>query len=203
MVASGIVPNLDILQLPGKALYVRPGAKQTPSIRPHISGKSRKFNPKAVSGGHGGLTQLGLEEAHNHGLNTGNTSVVDKVWVYDPSDDRFDPAKSLNAGAAYYAEGRDGAELSVFQHFQDEVPEDQYDKFGLAIYNLGSGTVSRAHECARNAGKTDATWEDLIEGGLDSFLCKGMRENWNPTVKYKEGTEYVSQILQRAATGPA
>jgi len=30
-----------------------------------------------------------------------------------------------------------------------------------------------------------------------------MRENWNPTVKYKEGTEYVSQILQRAATGPA
>jgi hypothetical protein len=42
MVASGIVPNLDILQLPGKALYVRPGAKQTPSIRPHISGKSQK-----------------------------------------------------------------------------------------------------------------------------------------------------------------
>ena len=44
MVASGIVPNLDILQLPGKALYVRPGAKQTPSIRPHISGKSRFLN---------------------------------------------------------------------------------------------------------------------------------------------------------------
>ena len=175
----------------------------SPILLKSMVAQESKFNPKAVSGGHGGLTQLGLEEAHNHGLNTGNTSVVDKVWVYDPSDDRFDPAKSLNAGAAYYAEGRDGAELSVFQHFQDEVPEDQYDKFGLAIYNLGSGTVSRAHECARNAGKTDATWEDLIEGGLDSFLCKGMRENWNPTVKYKEGTEYVSQILQRAATGPA
>jgi len=46
MVASGIVPNLDILQLPGKALYVRPGAKQTPSIRPHISGKIHKYNAR-------------------------------------------------------------------------------------------------------------------------------------------------------------
>jgi|GEM_PF-5991552 len=160
-----------------------------------------KFKPKAISGGHAGLTQLGLEEAHSHGLNTGETSVVDKVWVYDPADERFDAPKSLNAGAAYYAEGRDGAQLSVFQHFEGDVPEDQYDKFGLAIYNLGSGTVSRAHEFARQAGKTDATWEDLIEGGLDSFLCKGMPETWNPTIKYKEGTEYVSQILQRAAGG--
>jgi sugar lactone lactonase YvrE len=130
------------------------------------------------------LTQLGLQEAKNHRLNTGNTDLVGKIWVFDPADERFDPAKSLNAGAAYYVEGRDTAQKTVFQHFEDDAPEDQYYKFGLAIYNLGSGTVSNAHKLARDDGKTDATWEDLIENGTDSFLCQAMPDNWNHAAKY-------------------
>ena len=177
----------------------------SPIFLKSLVAQESKFNPKASnSGGYAGLTQLGLQEAKNHGLNTGSTGtrgLVDKVWVFDPADERFDPAKSLNAGAAYYVEGRDTANKSVFQHFEGDVPEDQYDKFGLAIYNLGSGTISRAHALARESGKNDATWEDLIDNGVDSFLCQGMSDNWNHAVKYKEGTEYVAQILQRAEGG--
>jgi hypothetical protein len=150
-------------------------------------------------GGYAGLTQLGLEEAKHHGLSTGSTDKASGMWIYDPADERFDPAKSLNGGAAHYLEGRDTVGRSVFQHFEEEVPEDQYDKFGLAVYNLGSSTLSRAHELAREAGKTNAAWEDLIEGETESFLCRGMPHDFNKAVKYREGTEFVAQILQRVS----
>jgi hypothetical protein len=170
----------------------------SPLLLKSLVAQESKFKAKASnSQGYAGLTQLGLHEAQNHGLNTGSTAKSGGEWVYDPTDERFEPFKSLNAGAAYFVEGREAANKLIFQHFEDEVQEDQYDKFGLAIYNLGQGTVSNAHRHAREAGKTDATWEELIEGGTDSFLCQGMPDSFNKAAKHKEGSEFVAQILSR------
>ena len=157
-----------------------------------------RFSAKASNDqGLAGLSGLDQPQAQRYGLGTGSTAQVDGIWIFDPADGRFDPARSVKAGAVCLAEAYDSANKAVFLHFEDEVAEEQIDKFALAIYSLGSETISRAHELARQGGKTDATWEDLIEGGTDSYLCRGMPGAFNKPAKYREGTEFVSQITQR------
>ena len=169
-----------------------------PLLLKSLVAQESKFDPKARNSvGYAGLTQMGASEARGHGLDTGKTDKVGAVWVYDEADERFDPAKSLEAGAAYFVEGREAIEKSVFQHFGETAPEDQHDKFALAVYNAGRGTVGKAWKLAVDAGKVDALWEDLVEGGVDSYLCQAFHPDWSKPGKYKEITQFVVQILGR------
>jgi soluble lytic murein transglycosylase-like protein len=161
-----------------------------------------KFKANASnSGGYAGLTQLGLDEAKGVGLDTGTTAYSGDAWKFDPQDARFDPAKSVDGGAAYYASGAEMREKLVFKHFEEEVVGSQHEKFALAVYNCGIGTVSGAWKAAHEAGKDDATWEDLTEGETESYLCQAMPKKWDKSKKYKEITNYVVQILSRLQVG--
>lgn len=170
----------------------------SPILLKSLVAQESKFTAKASNEvGFAGLTQLGLREAQSLGLNTGKTEKIDGKWVYDPADERFDAAKALNAGARYYMQGRDSVEKSILSGFGGADPEGELDKFALAVYNLGIGTITKAHKLAREAGNEDALWEDLTENGEESFLCQGMPESFNKKAKHKEGTEFVAHVLNR------
>ena len=112
-------------------------------------------------------------------------------------DERFIPKKSIEAGAFIFASKRKAIHKLIFRHFKIPLPESEKQKFYVAAYNAGQGTVLKAW---KNFGRKDCTWDQLISGDESSALWQAIPKSWIRDSKYKEITQYVSKILKRVAT---
>ena len=168
-----------------------------PLILKSLIAQESRFEPKICNDfGFAGLTQIGGAAVKEAGLDIGATTKTSGKYVYDKNgDERFDPKKSINAGAHILSLKRSRVDQMIFSKFKTQPLDQEKQKLYLAAYNAGEGIVKNAWE---EYGKKDCSWEDLIEGGENSALYKVIPESWNPDSKYSEISEYPIDILRRA-----
>ncbi len=145
--------------------------------------------------GYAGLTQVGGPAVSEANLSIGTTAKVGKKWVYDKKgDERFDPKKSIEAGALILSLKRSRIDKLVISKFTSPPSDEEKWKFYLAAYNGGEGVIMDAWVAF---GRKSCTWADLIEGGNDSALHKAIPESWIPDKKYIEISAYPNDIIRR------
>ncbi|NLE02383.1 MAG: peptidoglycan DD-metalloendopeptidase family protein [Fibrobacter sp.] len=168
-----------------------------PYIFKSLIAQESGFDPKARNnGGFAGLTQVGGAAITTAGFNIGNTKKVNNKWEYDlTGDERFIPQKSIEGGAKVFAAKMKSVNTLVFKNYTTPLPDEEEIKFYLAAYNGGEGTVQKAYKAC---GVVNAKWEDLIKGKETSGLWAAIPESWDRESKYKEITQYVSDIIARA-----
>jgi hypothetical protein len=129
-----------------------------------------------------GIAQMGAKEVTEVGGNP---------------EDRKDPKKAIPLAAKVLKKkvSQLTAALSTALPSGDELK-----KFVFASYNAGASTIAEAARVADAKGKDPTAWDDLIAGGNNSPLHKGIVKRLpksNPDKKYTETINYVQRILTR------
>ncbi|MEO6095701.1 MAG: transglycosylase SLT domain-containing protein [Fibrobacteria bacterium] len=167
-----------------------------PLILKSLIAQESGFRPKIHNNvGYAGLTQIGGAAIDEAGLSKGTTAKIDGKYVYDmEGDERFDSQKSIFGGAHILSIKRDRINKSIFSKYKTQPSDAEKQKFYIAAYNAGEGTVKKAW---KKNGEDECVWEDLIEDPEQSALWSAIPEAWGRKSKYKEITDYVSDILKR------
>jgi len=167
-----------------------------PLLLKSLIAQESAFNPKAHNNvGYAGLTQIGGAAISEAGLSKGATKKVDGIYNYDmDNDERFDPKKSIFGGASIFSKKRKTIDRLVFSKYQTPLETKEKEKFYVAAYNAGEGTIQKAF---KGSGADSPTWDDLIEGESKSYLWEAIPTSWGRPDKYREITKYVSDILAR------
>ncbi|GEM_PF-5958130 len=149
--------------------------------------------------GFAGLTQVGGDAITEVSLKTGTTAKLGKKWVFDfKGDERFDPKKSIEAGAHALSIKRSRVIHFVLSKFTQQPSEEEKWKFYLAAYNAGEGVVLDAW---KENGRVDCVWEDLLEGEKESPVYKIIPKSYGDRLqKYNEIADYATSIMQRKDT---
>jgi hypothetical protein len=167
-----------------------------PLLLKSLIAQESAFNPKAHNNvGYAGLTQIGGAAISEAGLSKGATKKVDGIYNYDMvNDERFIPRKSIFAGALIFTRKRKTIDSLVFSKYLTPLDPKEKEKFYVAAYNAGEGTIQKAF---KGSGTDNPTWDDLIEGEEKSYLWEAIPTSWGRQDKYREITRYVSDILAR------
>jgi hypothetical protein len=192
----------DSRNLEGQNNYndlIRAAGKQysmDPLLLKSLIAQESAFNPNAHNNvGYAGLTQIGGAAISEAGLSKGATKKVDGVYNYDmDNDERFDPKKSIFGGASIFSKKRKTIDRLVFSKYQTPLETKEKEKFYVAAYNAGEGTIQKAF---KGSGADSPTWDDLIDGESKSYLWEAIPTSWGRPDKYREITRYVSDILAR------
>lgn len=166
--------------------------------------------------GYAGVAQLGIAEAHEAGLRTGQSRTRSRGRgpVYDrANDERFDPAKAIPAAAVILRNKdralqsgvatRSGTRLPGYDFYGEPRGDDRW-RFAAAAYNGGQGTILRALRHAYgDSPPAEVRWNDLVRSPTgsvrDSPLWRAIVEvGMNPTSKYREISEYAAHVVARA-----
>jgi hypothetical protein len=166
--------------------------------------------------GYAGVAQLGIDEAHEAGLRTGASRARRRGHppVYDrANDERFDPSKAVPAAAVVLRNKeralqsgvtlQSGRRLSGYDTYGEPRGDDRW-RFAAAAYNGGQGTILRAMRNAYgDVRPAEVRWADLVRspsGSVrDTPLWRAIVEvGMNPTVKYREISEYAANVVARA-----
>ena len=206
--------------------------KIDPYLLKSLIAEESGFDPKARNkGGHAGLTQLSTPNAKwAPMISIGKTRykkipMLKKAWeglkglfskksktkpkkrkgyyIFDmKGDERFNPKKSIEAGAWLYKKQREQAE-NLFKQYGSPENELEKTKFYLAIYNLGITAVKKAVKEKYSGNKNILKWDDLITESTklkdikDSPLYKAIPAYMDKKEKYDEVTNYVENIIKR------
>lgn len=165
-------------------------------------------NPDARNAcGYAGLMQTGANETRAAGFSIGITKKSTlkngkKQWIYSPSDERFNPVKSIEMGAFTLMEKVRRIEYWISKSgIGMPASFDESIKFYTAAYNAGEGTLWKAVKLAYSGKENCLRWDDLLKSSSgkiqDSPLYRAMPSQWNRDMKYKEITEYVRDVLKR------
>jgi hypothetical protein len=129
-----------------------------PLLLKSLIAQESAFNPMANnSSGFAGLTQVGGDAIEEAGLNKGSTKKEIKTivtngeefkkatYIYDfKCDERFDTKKSIYAGALIFSHKRKSINKLIFSKFKTPPSDSEKEKFYIASYNAGEGTVLNA-----------------------------------------------------------
>ncbi len=171
-----------------------------PLVFKSLIAQESAFDPKARNDmGFAGLTQVGGPAIKEAGLGTGTTAKLEKKWVYDiKGDERFDPKKSIEAGAKILSIKRTRVDQFVLSKFKQAPTEDEKWKFYLAAYNGGEGVVRDAWV---SHGQIECTWEDLLKsphGSEKPALYIAIPKSYGDIdQKFEEISAYGIKILKR------
>ena len=171
------------------------------SIRPillkSLIAQESAFNPKAHNNhGYAGLTQIGGAAIKEAGLHIGTTCKKSGTYRYDmASDERFIPLKSIFGGALIFSRKRSAINRLIFSQYSEPLEEDEKEKFYLAAYNAGEGTIRKAYMYCKQG---NPTWDMLSDGKQKSYLWQAIPESWGKRDKHKEITMYVHTIKTRS-----
>lgn len=190
-----------------------------PLILKSILAQETGFREQAFAAnphGYAGVAQLGIDEAHEAGLDTGRSRMGrnGRAPFYDrAADERFDPAKAIPAAAVILrnkeralesgARTRSGVRLHGYSFYGEPRGDDRW-RLAAAAYNGGQGTILRAMRHAY--GETppgQVRWNDLLRsptGNIrDSPLWRAIAEvGMDPASKYREIAEYAANVVARA-----
>ena len=168
-----------------------------PILLKSLIAQESAFHPKAHNKyGYAGLTQIGGAAIKEAGLRIGKTCKKAGVYCFDMEhDERFNPRKSIFGGASIFSRKRTAINRLIFSSYSKPLEEDEREKFYLAAYNAGEGTVQKAYKYCR---QENPTWDTLVDGWKTSYLWCAIPESWGKRDKYKEITMYVCEIIMRS-----
>ncbi|MBN2035701.1 MAG: transglycosylase SLT domain-containing protein [Chitinispirillaceae bacterium] len=169
-----------------------------PLLLKSIIAQESNFDPTANNQqGCAGLTQIAKNTVADTGLSIGKTKKEDGRWIYDfDGDERFDPKKSIEAGAKILSQKRNRVTNKILPLYSEKPSAEDFLKLWVASYNAGEGTVL---EAVKNSSSKNPQWDDLLNNKepKKSSLYKAIPQSWGADKKYIEITEYVENVIKR------
>lgn len=169
-----------------------------PLLLKSIIAQESNFDPQANNQAScAGLTQIAKNTVSETGLDMGKTKYENDKWVYDfKGDERFNPQKSIMAGALILNKKRNSVKRLIVTLYAQPLSDSLFLKLWVGTYNAGEKTIMDA---VKKCTKKNPDWTDLLNDKTpkNSALYQAIPRSWEPDKKYIEISEYVEQVIKR------
>ena len=172
--------------------FIRKALNRWPLMDPYIL-KSLLIQESNLSAkrinkyGYAGIAQIGRREAKTAGISAA---------------ERLDAEKAIMACVEILKDKSLKLSQNSFRKYGTPQGE-EYWKFIVAAYNAGEGTIARALRIAYGTDRPkQITFNDLVTSTTgnpkDAPLYKALSRRWNRKAKFREISEFATNILARA-----